>query len=63
MPIAKEDLHDGFTMVAREGTYVSNDVVNKHGWQDKVEAGEDPAPSDGNTKDQAAPKGKPQKGA
>lgn len=45
MPIAKQDLHDGFTLVAREGTYVSNSAVEAHGWQDKVEAGPDPDPT------------------
>ncbi|MET1006570.1 MAG: hypothetical protein ABWX96_13550 [Propionibacteriaceae bacterium] len=49
MPIAKQDLSDGFTMVAREGTYVSNEVVERHGWQDKVEPGEDPTPSEAPT--------------
>ncbi len=41
MPIAKKDLSIGFTMVAREGTYVSNDVVAKNGWEEFVEPGED----------------------
>jgi hypothetical protein len=65
MAIAKEDLRDGFVLVAAKGTYVSNDVVKQHGWEDKVEAGDDIIAStgeDGEQKDSAAPKGKPQKG-
>lgn len=42
MPIAKQDLRDGFVLVAAKGTYVSNDVVAAHGWEDLVEPGEDP---------------------
>lgn len=43
MPTAKKDLYNGFTLVARKGTYVANDVVDKNGWQDDVEPGEDTA--------------------
>lgn len=63
MPIAKEDLKDGFVVVAVKGSYVSNDAVKAHGWEDKVEAGEDPvANAETSTKDALAPKGAPQKG-
>ncbi len=62
MPIANKDLFDGFTLVASKGTYVSTSVVEQHGWQSDVEAGPDPAPADDNTVDDAAPKGRPQKG-
>ena len=37
MPIAKEDLHDGFVLIAQKGTYVSPSAVEQHGWQDKVD--------------------------
>jgi hypothetical protein len=60
MPIAKKDLYDGFTLVATEGTYVSNSAVEHHGWQNDVIAGEDVVA--GEDKDDAAPKGPPQKG-
>lgn len=60
MPIAKKDLYDGFTLVATKGTYLANSVVAQHGWEEFVEPGEDIVPS--NDKDEAAPKGKPQKG-
>lgn len=42
MPIAKQDLRDGFVLVAAKGTYVSNAAVQAHGWEDLVEPGEDP---------------------
>jgi hypothetical protein len=35
--IAKETLTDGFTVVANPGTIVSPEMVEKNGWQDKVE--------------------------
>jgi hypothetical protein len=38
MPIAKEDLVYGFSVIAREGTYVPQNVVDEYGFKDKVEA-------------------------
>lgn len=60
MPIAKEPLRDGFTLVANEGTYVPKSLVEKHGWQDKVEDGPDIGGTE--TVDEKAPKGRAQKG-
>lgn len=64
MPIAKETLRIGFTVVANEGGYVTKAAVKDNGWQDKVTDG----PDIGGTvpdsqKDDKAPKGRPQKGA
>lgn len=36
--IAKETLRDGFTVVANPGTMVGDELVEKYGWQDKVDA-------------------------
>lgn len=38
MPIAKETLRIGSTIIALEGTYVAQNVVDDNGWKDKVEA-------------------------
>jgi hypothetical protein len=38
MPIAKEDLKIGYTIIARAGTYVPQNVVDDNGWKDKVES-------------------------
>ncbi len=38
MPIAKEDLRDGFVLVAKKGTFVSPSTVDTFGWADKVDA-------------------------
>lgn len=62
MPIAKEVLKIGFTVAALPGGYISQEAVDKYGWADQVSAdsAESVAPTD---KDDAAPKGPPQKGA
>jgi hypothetical protein len=65
MPIAKETLRIGFTVVANEGTYVTKQAVKDNGWQDKVTDGPDIGGTtvpDGQ-KDDKAPKGRPQKGS
>ena len=41
MPIAKETLRIGFTVVANEGTYVTKEAVKTYGWQKQVEDGPD----------------------
>jgi hypothetical protein len=38
MPIAKETLRIGSTIIANEGTFVAQNVVDENGWKDKVEA-------------------------
>jgi hypothetical protein len=63
MPIAKEQLTIGFTVVANPGNYVTQEAVDEYGWKDMVEAGPDPAVVDGVTKDAKAPKGRAQKGS
>lgn len=50
MPIAKETLKIGFTIVATEGAYVSQSTVDKYGWADKVDKGNDVAADDANRK-------------
>lgn len=65
MPIAKETLRIGFTVVANEGGYVTKQAVKDNGWADKVTDGPDiggTANSDA-AKDEKAPKGRPQKGS
>jgi hypothetical protein len=37
MPIAKETLRIGFTIVALPGTYVDQEGVDQYGWKDKVD--------------------------
>lgn len=63
MPIAKEVLRIGFTVVANPGTYVTKDAVTKYGWQDQVDDGPDIGGTTTEEKDKAAPKGRAQKGA
>lgn len=41
MPIAKEQIKIGFTVVANPGAYVSQSGVDEYGWGDKVEKGAD----------------------
>jgi hypothetical protein len=61
MPIAKEVLRVGFTVAAVPGGYVSKDAVKANGWEALVDDGPDFGGTE--TKDDAAPKGKAQKGA
>lgn len=61
MPIAKKILKIGFVVAALPGTYVSKSAVEANGWADDVEDGPDIGGSE--EKDDAAPKGKAQKGA
>lgn len=64
MPIAKEVLRNGFTVVANPGTYVTKEAVEKYGWQDQVDDGPDVGgTTETTTKDRKAPKGPAQKGA
>lgn len=42
MPIAKETLRIGNTIAALPGNYVSPSAVETYGWQDLVDAGQDP---------------------
>ncbi|MET0415339.1 MAG: hypothetical protein ABW022_04900 [Actinoplanes sp.] len=62
MPIAKETLKIGFTVVANAGNYVTKDAVKRYGWEDKVTDGDDLTAGQPD-KDALAPKGKPQKGS
>lgn len=41
MPIAKEQLTIGFTVVANPGGYVSKDAVKQYGWDKLVDDGPD----------------------
>lgn len=41
MPIAKEQLKIGFTVVANAGTYVTKEAVKAHGWASQVDDGPD----------------------
>ena len=41
MPIAKETLRIGFTVVAVEGGYVTKEAVKTYGWQKLVTEGPD----------------------
>jgi hypothetical protein len=41
MPIAKETLRLGFTIVALPGGYVSQSAVDTYGWANMVDAGKD----------------------
>ena len=41
MPIAKETLRIGFTVVATPGAYVSKEAVKTYGWEKLVEDGPD----------------------
>lgn len=41
MPIAKEQLTIGFTVVANPGAYVTKDAVKQHGWEKLVDDGPD----------------------
>jgi hypothetical protein len=52
MPIAKEVLRIGFTIVALPGGYVSNEAVETYGWSDRVDKGQDVVAdeTDGETK-------------
>lgn len=69
MPIAKEVLRIGFTVVANPGTYVTKQAVTDNGWQDLVTDGDDVGGSDpteaipAEQKDKLAPKGRAQKGS
>jgi len=55
--IAKETLVEGFTTVALPGTLVSPEMVERNGWQDKVEdTGADIGGSDGDEEEPATPK-------
>jgi hypothetical protein len=66
MPIAKETLKIGFTVVANEGGYVTKQAVKDNGWEDKVTDGDDiggTAEIPAGQKDDKAPKGRPQKGS
>lgn len=63
MPIAKEVLRIGFTVVANPGTYVTKEAVAKYGWTDMVEDGPDIGGSTTDEKDSKAPKGRAQKGS
>lgn len=58
MPIAKETIRIGFTVVATEGAYVSKDAVKTYGWQKLVTDGPDLGGSklDANADAAAAPK-------
>lgn len=62
MPIAKETLRIGFTVVANEGGYVTKAAVKDNGWEDKVTDGPDIGGT-GELKDDKAPKGRAQKGS
>jgi len=63
MPIAKEVLRMGFTVVANPGTYVTKEAVKANGWEDLVTDGPDIGGSAETTKDDKAPKGRAQKGS
>lgn len=41
MPVAKEVLRVGFTVVALPGGYVSKSAVKEHGWEKLVDDGPD----------------------
>lgn len=62
MPIAKETLRIGFTVVANEGGYVTKQAVKDYGWEDKVTDGADIGGTQPE-KDDKAPKGRAQKGS
>lgn len=61
MPIAKETLRIGFTVAALPGTYVSKSAVKANGWESLVDDGPDIGGDE--STDDAAPKGKAQKGS
>jgi len=63
MPIAKEVLRIGFTVVANPGTYVTKEAVKANGWEQLVDDGPDIGGEETSTKDRKAPKGAAQKGA
>jgi len=63
MPIAKQVIRDGFTVVALPGGYVSKQAVKDNGWSDLVDDGPDVDTSAAATKDKKAPKGAAQKGS
>ena len=58
MPTAKQEIRQGFTIVARPGGYVSKAAVEANGWQDLVEDGPDIG---GEKTDAAQPKSTPKK--
>lgn len=55
MPIAKEVLSIGFTVVALPGNYVTKEAVKANGWESKVDDGPD-YDSIAGSKDAKAPK-------
>lgn len=66
MPIAKETLRIGFTVVANEGGYVTKQAVKDNGWEKLVTDGPDIGGTEGDkgdSRDEKAPKGRPQKGS
>jgi hypothetical protein len=63
MPIAKEVLRVGFTVVANPGTYVTKEAVKTYGWEKLVDDGPDQGGDSTDTRDAKAPKGRAQKGS